>query len=295
MRQTFGRSTPSLLQATLANPRAVAGFMKWNLQLLPSGVQVALFDATSTGMQPDYPPVATHRSYALVLSLLLAGVLVGGLAVIGRDRERWRREWLAPHVWAMVVLGAVALTTFVVVLTQRPRPEYMYGLTIGVMLLAGGCVSALLRWRGWTRFASACAVGVGLALVIAVPSYYHREPRPLHDAVERLGTVRRTLQRSESVLIASQFNFEICSYLAASFNRSCSAPSWSNLQAQLAAGVPIRQVLDRAKATVIYADRLLLANPSMAKLVGAPQANGWREIGEGMGETGPWHVLIRRV
>jgi hypothetical protein len=293
MRQTFGRPMPSLLQATVANPRAIAGFVKWNLQLFPSGAQVALFGATSTADQPDYPPVDTRESYALVLSLLVLALLFGGLLVIKRDHSFRHAKPLLRHGWAVVVLGAVALTTVVVVLTQRPRPEYMYGLTIGLMLLAGASVSALLRWRGWMRYAPAGASVVTLALVIALPSYYHRDPRPLHDAVERLHLVRQTLQRPGGVLVAANFNLEICSYLSASFNRSCSGPSWASLQAQLAAGTPIRQVLDRAKANVIYADALLLENPSVADLVAGPQRYGWRQVAGGVGEAGPWRILVR--
>jgi hypothetical protein len=187
----------------------------------------------------------------------------------------------------------VALTTLVVVLTQRPRPEYMYGLTAALMLLTGVCVAAILRWRGWMRFASACAGVVTVVLVIALPSYYQPGPRPLHDAVQRLGAVRGELQRPGATLIAANFNFEICSYLAASFDRSCRSPSWAALQARLLAGIPIRRALAAEGATAIYAEALMLANPAIARLVAAPEAYGWRQVAAGAGNGGPWHVLVR--
>jgi hypothetical protein len=293
MQQTFGRPMPSLLQAMIANPRAVAGFMKWNLQIWPSGIQVALFNATSTGYQPDYPAVETHQSYALVLSVLVLMLVIGGLLAIRRDREYWHSDWLSSRVWAIVVLGAVAVTTFVVVLTERPRPEYMYGLTVGLMVLTGVCASALLRRLGWTRFISAIAGVLMLVLLVALPSYYHRGTRPLPDAVQQLAIIRRQLQRPGSVLLASQFNFEICSYLAASFDRYCTSPSWPALQAQLAAGTSVHTVLTRVKATAIYADSVMLANPSIAKLVAAPRTAGWQQVAGGSGPGGPWRILVR--
>ena len=293
MQQTFGRPMPSLLQAAVANPRAIAGFVKWNLQLFPSGVQVALFGATSSGYQPDYPPVEAHRGYALLVSLLVLGLLLGALIVVTRRRRwPWRRPPTPLHPWALLVLAAVAVTTLVVVVTQRPRPEYMYGLTVGLMLLTGASVSTLLQVRGWTQFAGAVAVAVAVALVIALPSQYRRGPRPLHDAVERLHIVRRTLQSPSSVLIARELNFETCSYLAGSF-RSCTSPDWGSLQAQLATGMPIGRVLDKARATVIYADAPLLADPSFARLLASPQRYGWRVLSGGSGETGPWRILVR--
>jgi hypothetical protein len=293
MQQTFGRAMPSLVQATLDNPRAVAGYIKWNLQLLPSGLQVALFNATSTRDQPDYVPVETHRSYPLVLSIAVLALLGGGALSIRRDYEFWRREWFPTRRWALAILGAVAVTAFFVVLTQRPRPEYMYGLTVGLMGFVGVCVSALVRRMGWTRFMSVFAAVTLLSLVVAMPSHYRHGPRPLHDAVRRLGILRGPLQRPGSVLIASEFNFEICAYLAGSYNRSCTSPDWASLKTQLARGLPVGQVLNRANASVIYAETLLLADPAITQLVAAPEGYGWRQIAGGLGAQGPWHILVR--
>jgi hypothetical protein len=292
MQQTFGKPTPTLIEATLANPRAVAGMVKWNLRLWPSGVQVALFNATSTGDEPDYIPVDTHRSYALVLSLaLLALIGVGGWA-IRRDMAFWR-EWWKPRAWLMLAAAAMAITTTFVVLTQRPRPEYMYALTVGIMALTGVCLMAVLRRASSMRFLPPVAVAVTLALIALVPAFYHKGPRPLHDAVERLMPVRSRLQRPGSVLVALRFSGDTCYYLSDAFNRYCTSPDWSVLQTQLTAGVPIRTVLDRAKATVVYADPVLLADPSLAKLFAAPRHYGWRQVAAGTGEGGPWRVFVR--
>src|SRR5262249_2660249 len=108
MQQTFGQPTPSLIHATLTNFNAMAGMMKWNLQLWPSGVQVALFNAASTGDQPDYIPFNTHSDRALMLSFVVLALLIAGAWAIRRDSEFWRCEWLAPRLWAVIVFGAVA-------------------------------------------------------------------------------------------------------------------------------------------------------------------------------------------
>jgi hypothetical protein len=293
MKQTFGYPMPSLVRATIANPQAIAGFMKWNLELWPSGLQVSLFNATSTGDQPDYPPVETHRAYALILSILVIVLVIAGLLAVRRDSKFWLRDWLPSRIWAVIVLGAAAITTFYVVLTQRPRPEYTYSLTVGLMALVGVCGWALLRRLGWTRYVSLCASGLVLVLVLALPSYYHPEPRPMHDAIQRLAVIRGRLQQRRSVLVVSQLNPDVCAYLAATDARYCTLVEWPALQAQLARGVPIRTVLNQVNATVIYAEAVLLANPSIAKLVAAPPAMGWRQIAGGSGSTGPWRILIR--
>jgi hypothetical protein len=292
MQQTFHKQTPTLLEAAAANPRAVAGMINWNLRLWPSGMQVALFNATSTGDQPDYIPVDTHRSYALILSLLLIGLFALGGWAIRREATFWR-DWAAPRAWLLLGFGAVAITTAIVVLTERPRPEYMYGLTVAVMALAGVCFTAVLRRRNAMRFAGIGAAALTLGLIVAVPDYYHKGPRPVHDAIERLKPVTSQLQKPGSVLIASRFNSEICLYLAASFDRDCTSPEWLVLEAKLAAGAPIGAILDQYRATVIYADPVLLGDPAIAKLAAAPLRYGWRQLAGGIGDGGPWRVLVR--
>jgi len=294
MRQVFGHPEPSFTQAASEDPKAMAAYVLWNGRLLLSGVQVALFNATSTGDQPDYPLVQTHRAYALVLSIALLVLLVGGVLTIRREPRSRRRDWLARGGgWILVFLGAASLTTIVVALTERPRPEYMYGMTIVVMMLAGACLTALLRRFNATRFAAPAAVALALVAILAVPPYYQNAPRPLHDAIARMQPVRRRLQQPGSVLIAAQYNFETCAYLAETHIRECASPSWSALQAQLAGGSPIQAVLKQSKATVIYAESLLLSDPAIARLAATPARYGWRQVAGGVGQTGPWHVLVR--
>lgn len=293
MQRVFGRPMPSAFQATKANPRAVADFVAWNARLLPSGLQVALFGATVTGDNPGYYPVKNHRPYALVLSIIVLAVIIGGLIVILRDREFWRRKWLPPRTWAIVVLGAVAITILVVALTQRPRPEYLYGLTVGLVALAGLCTSALLRRLGGTQVVAPFAVGLIVVLLIALPSYYHPRPRPVHDALERLQVIRESLQQPGSVLVTSGYGYEICSYLADTANRYCTSPSWAELKARATGERSIRDVLDQAKVTAIYADPQLQADPVLAQVLASPRSAGWRKIAAGTAADGPWSVLIQ--
>jgi hypothetical protein len=293
MQHDFGRPRPSLLEAIDANPRAMAGFVAWNLRLAPSGLQVGLFGATATGDNPAYFPVNNHRAYALVLSGVVLAIVIAGLLAMSRDREYWYRGWLPPRGWAFVVLGAVALTAFSVVVTQRPRPEYLYGLTAGLLALIGLCAYVLLRRLRLMRFCSAAAIVVTLALAALVPSYYHRGPRPIHDGVERLQPVRTLLDKPDSRLVTSGSGSEICNYLAYSFDRHCTPLGWQALRAQVSPNSPLRDVLDRARATVIYADLLLESDPVMTKLLAAPRSEGWRSIASGKSEGGPWQILVR--
>lgn len=293
MQHDFGRAKPSLVAATFANPQAMAGFVAWNARLLPSGLEVALFDATRTGRNPGYPPPEQHRGYALDLDIVLLIVLVGGFVVLWRDRTFWCREWLPPRAWTLLLLGSVAIGTLIVVMLERPWVDYMFGLTIGVLVLVGLSLSALLRRVGVMRIATALVGSLAVALIIVLPSFYSPAPRPLYEAVKRVEVIRRQLQRPASVLLAANYNNELCQYLAQSFERYCTSVSWQALRAQLLPGTPVERLLARAKVTAIYADPTMVGDPVISGLLAAPRAAGWRQVASGTAADGPWRVLIR--
>ncbi len=288
----FRRRTPSFLQAVAANPRAMAAFTAWNGRLLLSGLQVALFGATATADQPDYIPVRTNEAYAAVLSVLALALLIGGIVAIRRRWAAWRREWLTPRGWAAIVLGAYAFTTLVVALTQRPRPEYMYPLTVGLMLALGLSAEALLARLRTRMMMPALAIASVALLLIAVPSFYSPAPRPLHDAVARLQPLKARLQVPGSVLVSGGDGADTCMYLANDYSRHCSSPSWGALSARLAAGVPMATVLRDAKALAFYVEPGLLADPAVARFVAAP-SGGWRKLASGGAGPSGWDVLVR--
>jgi hypothetical protein len=293
MRRQFDRPRPTFSQALAANPSAIARFVAWNVRLLPSGLQVALFGATQTGDQPDYFLVKTHRRYVAPLSVLFAGLLLAGLIAYRRQRDSWLRVWLRENAWAVVVLGAVAVTTTFVILTQRPRPEYMYGLTIAIFVVAGLSLLSVLRALGALRFGSATGLALIVVLLAAVPSHYHAGVRPLHDAVARLHGIRDRLREPGAVLVAARYNAETCAYLADRFNRHCTSPSWSDIQAELGRGSSLRRALTGVHATALYAEPYLAADPAVARLIASPATSGWRRFATGVGTDGPWAVLVR--
>src|SRR5262249_4142168 len=109
MIEHFGSSRLSLGEMIRANPRAVWDHFLWNLMLTPNGLQVLLFNATSGHINPDYPPVQDQRPYALLLSLLLIGVWIGGLIVLLRRPGFWWRAWLRTRFLGWVGMLAVAV------------------------------------------------------------------------------------------------------------------------------------------------------------------------------------------
>jgi hypothetical protein len=292
MRREFGRPRPTFMQALRANPKAIGEFMEWNLRLLPSGLQVALFGATATRDQPDYFLVRTHRLYTIPLTVLLVALLVAGTVAACAKPRFLPPGWIGERAWALLVLAGVVITTCVIILTQRPRPEYLYGLTIAILVFAGFCFWALLARVNLVRCAAPSAVVLSVLLLAAMSSHYRPGARPLHEAVTRLQIVRKPLQNPKAVLITSRYNWEICAYLASKPDDHCLSPDWETLQSRITGGARVDNVLRNANAKVIYADPALQSDQSLKNLLADPKRYGWRRVAAGVGRDGPWSILL---
>jgi hypothetical protein len=294
MRRQFGKAYPSFFEEARANPSALKDFVAWNAHLTPIGLQVALFGATSRGSNPGYYPVKTFERYAAVLTLIALAIVAAGLALAWRERAYWRAQ-LTAKAWPVLLLLALSTTAVAVALTQRPRAEYIYGLTLTLMLLTAACVGVILRRVGVLRVVAPIAAVGTLLLILSLPSYYRQAPRPLHDALQRLDDVRPVLRRPGAVLVTSGYNWEICAYLAKSFQQHCSSPSWLGVQSQIRRGKSVQRILDDAHATVVYADPVARLDPAFVSyLRSARAAASWRTVGSGTDRYGDWSVLVRR-
>jgi hypothetical protein len=292
MQQTFGRPEPSILQATAVNPRAVAAFLAWNAQLLPGGLQVSLLGASSFASDPSPLPVTESSTYALLLSVVMSLLLIAGLISVVRDRKASPRRVSARTMWIAVTLASIAVATVLVALTTRPWSEYIYGLTLGALIVTGAAILTLMRRIGGAHILAPVALLTVAALIVALPSMYDPGRRPIYEGVQHLEIAQKQLQQPGSVLVASENENELCNYLAYSYQRKCTATSWLALRSQVTPQRSAGQVLDRAHATAIYVDASMLSEPAIAGFVADPRARGWRQIARGSGPSGPWYVLL---
>jgi hypothetical protein len=292
MRQTFGMPMPSLLQGISANPRAVAAFGSWNAHLLPSGLQVSLFGATALETDPGFKPVTEHSTYALILSVLLLIIVIGGLGVVTRSGGLSPRRMSARKRWLLVTLACIVATDLLVVLTVRPWADYIYGLAICALILVGVCILALMRRIGGIRILAPIALVTVLVLIAMTSSVYSAGPRPIYEGVKHLQVVEKQLQRPGSVLVAGENYNVLCNYLAYSYQRMCSALYWPAVRSRVTSRISAGQVLDQLHATALYVEAGMLGDPIIAGLIAAPGAQGWQQVARGSGAGGPWRVLI---
>lgn len=128
MKSVYGMSMPPIDEMLVRNPGAILEHFAWNLRLMPAGLEVLFFNATSFEANPDYAPV--YRVPMLPTAALLGGLLlaIASLVAVRRRREALPGPLLKPGEKDFAVLMAAnAVTVLAVVLTQRPRPSYLLG------------------------------------------------------------------------------------------------------------------------------------------------------------------------
>lgn len=170
MQREFGQPLPSLRQMIAANPIAVAEHMLWNLYLLPAGMELLLFNAVGSDLNPDYPP---PKVLPYVPHILLFVLLIWCLYITYRCSRTHSVPWYGSRNYLRIMLplliGAV-LMVIAVVLTQRPRPSYLLGfgvLLVWTILLTTVYAFPILRKMNGTLVTISAAV----SFLIVSPSY----------------------------------------------------------------------------------------------------------------------------
>ncbi len=291
MTEVFGDPAPSLVDAWTSNPGAMIDFAAWNVRLLPAGLQLSLFNAAAGSENPGYEPATLGRTRSAFLGLLILGLLVAGGVTLRRDWDHWKRM-LYRQRWAWIGLGAIAVGVLaVVLLSQRPRPAYMFGLTAGLLAAIWLSVSVLARRFGLYKPAAALAAVVPAALVLALPTQFFGWT-PIRDTVARVGPAIERPGAAESPVIAARgWSADACSLLLP--NRPCRGINVGpNPEARAAVG-GLRNLLDARGVTVVYADEFgIQLDSELSGFVERP-GPGWEVFESGSNSRGRWVVLTR--
>ena len=299
MARDFGKPMPSMIDAVGANPGAIGAHYLWNAQLLPYGLQLMLFDRISAGGQnrdPDYVPVKAGSTTAAIGSLLLLGFVLGGLLLLWRDRQRWWKTWLAPRAWGWMALLALAATATLAALWQRPRPEYLYALSVAILALIGMCAMAYAdRWPASKRIRAAIPIAA-ILLVVLLPAHFtsgyvtpqvDRPGRPQKELVDRLYPIRTELRGDRVKLLATSAGAG-CAYLGG--DDPCNPVFWKPILAGERSGA-VAEALAARRVDFIYLDEVELQRPYFQEVVREAEAAGWTRAPISAGQ--PW-LLLRR-
>jgi hypothetical protein len=291
-RRDFGEGMPSLFQAIGDNADAVAGHFGRNAALFPAGLEVGLFNSkfgsVGPASNPDY--IDINRGSWLVLAGLIgvALTIVAGAVLVWRDRRRWWDGWIGARSWGWAALAAVGSVGIYAGLMTRPRPSYIFPLTILVLALFGMGLMAIADRIGAPKRARALIPAAALAILIGVPNHYRvgysnpqiGEGQPLKQAVERLEPYRSRLAGRDHGLLAVYPATDACLYVGGS--DPCTTVSWNypigeTLGPELAGRE--QHSFHPTPVDFIYANEYAFnADPSLRARLNGLAGHGWRLV-----------------
>lgn len=295
----FGVPEPSLAQALRRNPRAMLEHFWWNIQLIPSGLQILLFDSMSRTITPDYIPVKQGLR-AILYSAITSAIVIAGLYWLIRERQYWWKFWLSDRIWAWIAMGCVGVVVTVVMVTQRPRPSYMF--TLGIALRAAIAMCGWIgvrRWLVMQRLGDVMPVGM-VALILFIPRHYTQDNRDLLENYRRLTAFEEIVQRPKTGLVVLAWGDELCNYVGKSHwgwaaikfqPDDCRPLSFAALQQQVTPETPFRKVLQNNRATLLFASDELLANAGALRSMEDAKSHGWKIIGMQHDGKHNWELL----
>jgi hypothetical protein len=294
MQATFGQPRPTFLEALRANPSAMLGEFVWNARLARAGLEFALFNAASSPLSPDFAHVQTGEPLPRALGVALVLLIAGGAACLLRD-QGLRVAARAQPVWGWLVLFAGGLGASVVLVIERPRAEYLYGLTILLMAAGGWSAAALAgRWQVSRRWRSA-AVGLAVCGLAVWPGYYligdHARAHDLLDTYQHLRPFSALIADPSTRFLKGEYNTAVAAYLG---HRADGVLDYALLD-QRDPSVPLADFLDRHGISLLYLDESLLEALEDADdpLVDAPASVGWRVVASDDTDGARWRLLQR--
>jgi hypothetical protein len=276
MLRIYGVSEPSIGDAFRRHPRAMLEHFLWNIRLLPYGLQVLLFNMSAGGATPDYVDVIRGGPVVWAPTLLLLVLFAAGMRRISAERRFWMNAWLAERAWAWLALGFLSAMAAVLIVTQRPRPSYIFVLGIALRALAGMCLYALIARTSLFNRLNRMFPALALLLVVTVPPVYPLamagQRRTVHDQYERLAPFQTRIESSATVLAGAGLLQESCNYLV---KRSNCYPRDTSVSPEDLLRIP-------------GVNMLYLQSPDAASYL---RARGWRELAGSKEAGAAWSLM----
>lgn len=304
MERDFGADLLPLSEMIRRNPRAVLANMWWNICLTPSGIQLMLFNSISGGITPDYLPVKTHSRTALLLSIIVVSIWIAGSILFFKERAYWLDFWLRRRALCWLAMLSVASIAVPVILTQRPRPSYLFSVSILLMAFTGMCLFIISRRIPFSARLSRCMPFIMILAPILVPNcklgFVRNDSRPVLTLYRRLYPYQKIIGApGTKFLVISYYGLDVSGYLIdrpVCKNYFGDILDYSILK-ERPATMPLQDFLKQKGINLFYIDPYLWndleKDPVASQFLAAPENAGWTPMGEERNENTRWMLLQR--
>lgn len=216
MIEQFGTDDISLTRAWQIKPSVMLEHLLWNWRMLPEGIAIGLFSASYGNLNPDYVKNQRRPLFVGVAgAFLMMTTCIGFLTIQRRRRNEWY-VWLNERLWPILGLICLCVGSLSILLLAPPRPAFIYGLTISLMIFVGiGLHGLFSLWEKREKYVFITPLFM-LIFVGLVPRYWADKPRnqPILTQVTALLPLREAIAKGEIKKVAvSQHPDAVRAYL----------------------------------------------------------------------------------
>jgi len=243
--------------------------------------------------------------YALILGALTLVILAAGAILAWRARSKAPFSWISSRV-AIAFLPLLAMAV-PVVLVQRPRPSYLFYVSVIVIATTMGAIALILRRRpGIGRSLDLGALAVASALILFMPRYslrpYLPSGRPVLQKLEHLAPQRAMLLKAQGRLILGDWAPDLINYLGLSLPSSfpfegAQVVFGNDLLRRWHETTPLEQFLAEQQVGILYLDPHELARlrmqPQAKNMLDNPRAAGWLDLAHEERGDESWALLAK--
>jgi hypothetical protein len=255
-----------------------------------------LFNVAAGSVTPDYVPVNVNVPLALTLSTILLAVLIAGGLRLYIERRYWWNSWLETRAVGWPALAAVALIAIPVIITQRPRPEYLFPLGIFLMASTGMCLFAIIRrWALFDRLSRWVPVFM-LIIIIGAPSFYllpknKEQGRPLLQLYRRLSPFADVMEGNLKIKpLVNCYGWDVGSYMQSGWAPGVDYVIFSDAPW----GEALAGFLEKRGINFFYVDRtfdaILKTHRQYQTFFDSPQSFNWKMIAYQETQKDKWAI-----
>jgi hypothetical protein len=292
MKTTFGKELPTLGEMIRANPLAVAQHMAWNLSLTPNGLQTSLFNVMAGKVNPDYAPVLRFRPVLLVTIAAVTLVIVAGLRLY-RNWGFWWSTWFRQRAQIWMIMLIVLCIAVPVIMTQRPRPSYLFSTTITLMAILGTS-AMIVTWNHVTAVKRAVLAVLVLAFLVPPFFYLFKSDRPLFTAYSVAAPFNDTIRKNSERVYFGEYDGELRNYFR--IDAGAKHPGYDNdLIGNVDKAASVQDYLDARQIGVFLIQpllyRQLAGSPAGQRFLANPGGAGWRVLATKTRKDATWMLL----
>jgi hypothetical protein len=278
----------------------------WNVSLIPSGLQVALFNCRSGAYNPDYAPTTESPAVATPLSIAYLLLVAAALVLLIKNRQYWWENWIRQRSWIVLGILCIAITAVVVMVMQRPRPSYLFAFTLSLMWMAMFSLQVIIHHCRGLRIVTPLGWIAAVLLTFLAPHYYisaapsvdkkgkspkeivraerklqrkqqRKADRPLLSVLRLLQAHRAELDKPGMLIGVPGFNAELHNYLG--YQKTESKNLFLNTDAmlkKLPEKTAFADVLKRRHAQFVIVAPWQQNKPKVATFIADAEKLGWK-------------------